>query len=348
MTGKPATIKEIAKILNVSVSTVSRALHKHPTIGITTQLKVQALAEKLGYEPNQNAISFQKGKTYTIGVIIPELSEAFFSAAISAIEDTAYKRNYTVLIAQSHDNEEKDIQLVEKMKNSRVDGLLISVAKSTSSFAHFDMLKRFNIPVVFFDRIPPLKNIHYVACNMETGSIEAVNYLLQKGHRSIGLINGPATLAASGERKEGYIKAMTKNRLKFDPSLIVGCNLTEEGTQAALDSLLAHKRRPTAIVTFNDYVSLYAIKHARAIGINLDKDLQFVSYANLPIINYMDYAPVASVEQFPYLQGQKAADILLDLLSRKEQSPDEVQAYYNVIVESQLIENKPKKQPLKL
>lgn len=340
MTGKPATIKEIAKILNVSVSTVSRALHKHPTIGITTQIKVQALADKLGYEPNQNAISFQKGKTYTIGVIIPELAEAFFSAAISAIEDTTYKRNYTVLIAQSHDNEEKEIQLVEKMKNSRVDGLLISVAKTTSSFAHFDMLKRFNIPVVFFDRIPPIKNIHYVACNMETGSIEAVNYLLQKGHRSIGLINGPATLAASGERKEGYIKAMTKNRLKFDPSLIVGCNLTEEGTRDALNSLLEHKRRPTAIVTFNDYVSLYAIKHARDLGIDLDKDLQFVSYANLPIINYMDYAPVASVEQFPHLQGQKAADILLDLLSRKEQSPDEVQAYYNVIVESQLVENK--------
>src|ERR1700754_975250 len=169
MTGKPATIKEIAKILNVSVSTVSRGLHKHPTIGVTTQQKVQALADKMGYEPNQTAISFQKGKTYTIGVIIPELSEAFFSAAISAIEDTAYKRNYTVLIAQSHDDEEKEIQLVEKMKNSRVDGLLISVAKTTSSFAHFDMLKRYNIPVVFFDRIPPLKNIHYVACNMETG-----------------------------------------------------------------------------------------------------------------------------------------------------------------------------------
>lgn len=342
MTEKPATIKEIAKILNVSVSTVSRALHKHPTIGITTQLKVQAMAEKLGYEPNQNAISFQKGKTYTIGVIIPELSEAFFSAAISAIEDTTYKRNYTVLIAQSHDDEEKEIQLVEKMKSSRVDGLLISVAKTTSGFAHFDMLKRFNIPVVFFDRIPPLKNIHYVACNMETGSIEAVNYLLQKGHRSIGLINGPATLAASGERKEGYIKAMTKNRLKFDPSLIVSCNLTEQGTQIALDTLLAHKRRPTAIVTFNDYVSLYAIKHARSLKIDLDKDLKFVSYANLPIINYMDYAPVASVEQFPYLQGQKAADILLDLLSRKTQSPDEVQAYYNVMIESQLVENKTK------
>lgn len=340
MSAKPATIKEIAKILNVSISTVSRALHKHPSIGLNTQLKVQKLAKELNYEPNQTAISFQKGKTYTVGVILPELSEAFFSAAVSAIEDTAYKRNYTVLLAQSHDDEEKEKQLVEKMKNHRVDGLLVSVAKTTASFAHFDMLKRYNIPVVFFDRIPPIKNIHYVACNMETGSIEAVNYLLQKGHRSIGMINGPPTLAASGERKEGYIKAMTKNRLKFDPSLIISCDLTEKSTQVALEVLMANKRRPTAIVTFNDYVSLYAIKHARHLNINLNKDLQFVSYANLPLINYMDNVPVASVEQFPYLQGQKAADILLDLLASKPQSADEVQAYYKVIVESQLVENR--------
>lgn len=338
MKGKPTTIKEIAALLNVSVSTVSRALHKHPSIGLTTQLKVQKLAKELNYEPNQTAIFFQKGKTYTIGVILPELSEAFFSAAISAIEDTAYKRNYTVLLAQSHDDEEKEKQLVEKMKNHRVDGLLVSVSKTTASFEHFDMLRRYNIPVVFFDRIPPIKNIHYVACNMETGSMEAVNYLLQKGHRSIGMINGPPTLAASGERKEGYIKAVTKNRLKFDPTLVVSCNLTEEGTQAALENLLANKRCPTAIVTFNDYVALYAINHARNLKVNLDKDLQFVSYANLPIINYMDYVPIASVEQFPYLQGQKAADILMDLLSQKEQ-PAEVQAYYKVIVESQLVEN---------
>ncbi|MGZ3754011.1 MAG: LacI family DNA-binding transcriptional regulator [Mucilaginibacter sp.] len=342
MQGKPATIKEIAKILNVSVSTVSRALHNHPSIGISTQQKIQKLAKELNYEPNQTAIFFQKGKTYTIGVILPELSEAFFSAAITAIEETAYKRNYTVLLAQSHDDAEKEKQLVEKMKNHRVDGLLVSVAKTTSTFDHFEMLKKYNIPVVFFDRIPPVKNIHYVACNMETGSIEAVNYLLQKGHRSIGLINGPATLAASGERKEGYIKAMMKYRIKFDPSLVISCDLTEAGTHAALDTLLASKRHPTAIVTFNDYVYLYAVNRAQALQINLDKDLQFVSYANLPIINYMNYAPVASVEQFPYLQGQKAADILMDLLVQKDQVGDDVQAYYKVIIESQLVENKKK------
>jgi len=339
MAGKPATIKEIAKMLNVSVSTVSRALHKHPSIGLNTRLKVQKLANELNYEPNQTAIFFQKGKTYTIGVILPELSEAFFSAAITAIEETAYKRNYTVLLAQSHDDAEKEKELVEKMKNHRVDGLLISVAKTTSNFEHFDMLKRYNIPVVFFDRIPPIKNIHYVACNMETGSIEAVSYLLQKGHRSIGMINGPPTLAASGERKEGYIKAMQKYRIKFDPSLVISCDLSEQGTHAALDTLLASKRNPTAIVTFNDYVYLYAVNYARKLNIDLQKDLHFVSYANLPIIHYMNYAPVASVEQFPHLQGQKAADILLDLLTQKEQPTDDKPAYYKVIIESQLVEN---------
>jgi LacI family transcriptional regulator len=225
------------------------------------------------------------------------------------------------------------------MKNHRVDGLLVSVGKSTSSYQHFENLKKYNIPIVFFDRIPAMQNIHYVACNMEIGTIEAVSYLLKKGHRSIGMINGPATLFASGERKEGYIKAMTKNRLKFDPSLIVPCDLTEEGTKTAMNELLASKRKPTAIVTFNDYVALFAIKHATDLKIAVNKDLEFVSYANLPLINYMESIPSASVEQFPYLQGQKAADILLDLLWHKHQGVDEQTAYYKIIIESQLIEN---------
>lgn len=136
MSGKPATIKEIARILNLSTSTVSRALHDHPSIGSVTRQKVKKLAADLRYEPSQTAIFFQKGRTNTIGVIVPELSESFFSSAISAIEDTAYKKNYTVLLCQSHDNEQLEKQLVEKLKNHRVDGLLVSVSKSTSSFEH--------------------------------------------------------------------------------------------------------------------------------------------------------------------------------------------------------------------
>ncbi|HVW97221.1 MAG TPA: LacI family DNA-binding transcriptional regulator [Mucilaginibacter sp.] len=338
MRQKPATIKEIAKLLGVSVSTVSRGLHDHPSIGLTTRQKIRQLADQLQYEPNQTAIFLKKGSTQTIGVILPELSEAFFSAAISAIEETAFKRNYTVLLAQSHDDEQLEKQLVEKMKNHRVDGLLVSVGKNTSSYRHFENLRRYDIPVVFFDRIPGMQNIHYVACNMETGTVEAVSYLLKKGHRAIGMINGPGTLIASGERKDGYIKAMTKNRLKFDPSLVISSDLTETGTRLAVDELLANKRKPTAIVTFNDYIALFAIKYARQLSLTINKDIEFVSYANLPIINYLEYAPTASVEQFPRMQGQKAADILLDLLNQKKQGINEQTAYYKIIIESQLIE----------
>ncbi len=337
MSDKPATIKEIAKILAISTSTVSRALHDHASIGLTTKLRVKQLAKELNYEPNQTAIYFQQGRSYTIGVILPELSEAFFSAAISGIEDTANKRNYTVLLAQSHDNEEHEKKLVAKMKHQRVDGLLISITKNTSTYEHFETLKNSNIPVVFFDRIPSIKNKHSVACNMETGTFEAVNFLLKQGHRTIGMINGPVALFAAKERKDGYIQALFKNRLKFDPSLVVNCDLTEEGTIKAMDELLTQKRKPTAIVTFNDYVALFAIRYARSLNIEINKELTFVSYSNTPLINYMDHVPIATVEQFPYLQGQKATDILIDLLNKPNRKDEAEQAYYNIIVESQLV-----------
>jgi len=333
---KPITIKEIAKKLNLSFSTVSRALHGHPNISLVTQQRVKQTADEMGYEPNQTAIFFQQGKTFTIGVILPELSEAFFAEAISAIEDIAYKRNYTVLLAQSHDDEEREKLLVDKLRTHRIDGLLVSVAKNTSNFEHFEQLKKYGIPVVYFDRIPPLKDIHYVACNIETGSIEAVHYLLKRGHRNIGLINGPNSLIASGQRKEGYIKALQKNRLKFDPSLVVNCNLTQEGTIAALDTLLGHRRKPTAIVSFNDYVSAFAIKHALKMGIKVNEEIEFVSFANAPITAYMQYPPLASVEQFPAIQGQRAVDTLLDLIKTN----DEEQAFYKIVIESELVEHK--------
>jgi LacI family transcriptional regulator len=333
---KPVTIKEIAKKLDLSFSTVSRALHAHPSISLATQQRVKQMAVEMGYEPNQTAIFFQKGKTFTIGVILPELAEAFFAVAMSAIEDIAYKRNYTILLAQSHDDEEREKLLVEKLKTHRIDGLLVSVAKNTSNFEHFEQLKKSRIPTVFFDRIPPLKNIHYVACNIENGSVEAVNFLLKRGHRNIGLINGPTSLMASGQRKEGYIKALQKNRLKFDPSLVVNCDLTEEGTNTALETLLNHKRKPTAIVTFNDYVSAFAVKHSLHKGVKVNEDIEFVSFANAPITDYMAFPPLASVEQFPAIQGQKAIDTLLDLIANKD--GEEEQAFYKTVIEAELIE----------
>jgi len=302
-------------------------------------MRVKKLAAELNYEPNQRAIQFLHGKSFVIGVILPELSESFFSTAISGIEDIAYKRNYTVLLAQSHDDAEREKLLVAKMKSQGVDGLLVSVAKTTSTYEHFELFRKLNIPIVFFDRIPPIKDIHYVSSNLETGTFEAVNFLLKKGHRTIGMINGPGTLVASHERKEGYIRAMTANRLKFDPSLIVTCDLSEDGTIKAMDTLLNHRRKPSAVVTFNDYVALFAMRYVKSIGLI---DIDFVSYANLPIINYMDHTPIASVEQFPYKQGKKAADILIDLINKPKTESGSEQAYFNIVVESELVLSKRK------
>lgn len=330
------TIKEIAKRLNISISTVSRALHDHPSIGLRTKTKVQELAKELKYEPNQTAIFFKQGKTFTIGVILPELSEAFFSSAISGIEDFANTKKYNVLVGQSHDDQEREKQLVEAMKNHRVDGMLISVAKNTSSYHHFDVLKEYNIPLVFFDRIPNRPDIHYVASNLKSGMTEAIEYLIKKGHKNIALINGPRTIIASKERFEGYRDALYKKKIKIDANNVISTDLTKASTENAMEQLLSMKRRPTAVITFNDYVAMDAIHFAKRKKIKINEELSFVSFVNLPLCHYMENPPIASVEQFPYEQGKKAAEILWKLLDESDET-EESNKMLQEIIESKLI-----------
>ena len=336
MDNKIITIKEIANRLNISPSTVSRALHDHKSIGLRTKTNVQRLAKELNYEPNQTAIFFQQRKTFTIGVILPELSEAFFSSAISGIEDCANKNKYTVLMGQSHDDAEREKQLVETMKSHRVDGLIVSIAKNTVSYEHFEALRKYDIPIVFFDRIPDMPQIHYVACNMASGTTQAFNFLRKLGHKTIGMINGPMNLLASKERLQGYRNALTKARLKYDPSLIISSDLTTENIYKVTEKLLSLKNRPTAIIAFNDYVVLDAVQAAKKMKLKINKDISFVSYANLPISNYTAFPPLASVEQFSYQQGQKAMEIMLDLLV-KDTTENENLIFYKIILEPQLV-----------
>lgn len=336
----PPTIKEIAKKLNISTSTVSRALHDHQRINILTRIRVQKLARELDYEPNQKAIFFQKRRTFTIGVILPDLSEFYFSTAISAIEDASAKHKYSVLLGQSHDSETREKHIVECVMNQRIDGLIISIAKSTTNFEHFDLLKRYGVPVVFFDRIPDLNDIHYVACNVETGTVQAVKFLLQNGHRTIGMLNGPEQLYSCRQRIVGYRKGLESHPLKFDPSLIVSTDLTKEGTERAMAELLQRKKRPTALLCFNDNVTLDAIQYATKKKLKINKDISFVSFSNQPMINHTAFPPIATIEQFPYLQAQKATEVLLDLLSTREEP--ETKPFKKITVESQLAIHKQK------
>jgi DNA-binding LacI/PurR family transcriptional regulator len=336
MENKPATLKEIAQRLNVSISTVSRALHNHPSIGLRTKNQVQKLARELNYEPNQAAISFKRGKTMTIGVILPNLGEEFFSIAINGIEDVATKNNYTVLIGQSHDDTLREQQIVETMRRQRVDGLIVSLSKSTTSYEHFEQLKKYRIPVVFFDRVPDLAGAYSVSCNLENSSVELVDWLVANGHKQIGFIKGPDALVHSTQRLNGYFDGLKKHKIKVESSFVVSTDLTKLKTQEAMQKLLSLKNHPTAIIAFNDYVALDAIKFTRSEGLKINKDIFFVSYANLPITSYMDDPPVVSVEQFPYQQAEKATDILLQLIHSKgldENIP------HKILLESKLVVN---------
>lgn len=272
----------------------------------------------------------------TIGVILPNLGEEYFSIAINGIEDVATNNNYTVLIGQSHDDVEREKRIVEAMRRQRVDGLIVSLSKNTKSYEHFLQLKKYQIPVVFFDRVPDLEEAYCVSCNLENSSIDLVDWLVKKGLREIAFIKGPDSITHSKQRLNGYFEGLKKNNLKRNNAFIVQTDLRKEKTEEAMQSLLSLTNRPAAVIAFNDYVALDAIKYARSQGLKINKDIFFVSYANLPITSYMDYPPLASVEQFPYQQSEKATGILFHLIAAKG---DDESIPKKVILESKIMVN---------
>ncbi|GAA4749954.1 LacI family DNA-binding transcriptional regulator [Flavisolibacter ginsenosidimutans] len=337
MDNKLPTIKEIAKRLNVSVSTVSRALSDHPRIGLRTKTQVQQLAKELGYEPNAKAISFKQQKSFVVGVVLPFIREEFFSQAISGIEAAAMESNYTILFGQSYDDVEREKSVVNAMRKQRVDGLLISLSKETNQYEHLRQLEKYNIPVVYFDRVPPFEKANKVFCNLYKGTVEMINWLLSRGYKRIALINGPDKLSASKERLNGYIEGHSRRKLKVDMQLVEKTDLSKEGTYAAMKSLLSQKNRPQAIITFNEYVHMDAVQYAAQQNILVNKEIVFASYANLPITNYTAHPPLVSVEQYPYGQGEKAMEIMIRLLNGKATDAHENEAVHKEEIPATLV-----------
>jgi DNA-binding LacI/PurR family transcriptional regulator len=334
---KLPTIKEIAKRLNISASTVSRALHDHPSIGLVTTMRVHKVAKELGYEANKMAIYFKERKSYTIGVIIPDLGEPFFSAALSGVEDAADTCNYNVIIGQSMESFEREKKIVENMKSHRVDGVLVSLTKETSTYEHFESLKKYNIPVVFFDRVPSRKDVNFVSCNLVSGMMQAIRKLVDMGHTRIGLINGPAKLGATLQRLEIYVRCLKENNLSIDPDIILSTTLSKTENTQAMERMLALDEPPTSVIVFNDYVLLDCMSLVKRRGLVVNKDISFVSFANLPVWEYMDSVPLASIEQFAYKQSSMAANFLFELINRPDKG-DEGGVFLQHIIDSEMIE----------
>ncbi|HMR93112.1 MAG TPA: LacI family DNA-binding transcriptional regulator [Chitinophagaceae bacterium] len=337
MENKLPTIKEIARRLNVSVSTVSRALNDNPRIGLRTRTAVQQLAKELNYEPNAKAIFFKQKRTYVIGVILPFIREDFFSAAISGIETAAMQHDYTILFGQSYDNMEQEVRVVEAMKKQRVDGIIISLSKETNSLQHLAALEKYSIPVVYFDRVPRYAPAHKVFCNLYNSTVEMVTWLVKQGHKRIAFVNGPDKIAASKERLNGYIEGLSRKKMKVDMQLVETTDLSRESTWQAMEKFFSQKHPPTAVISFNDYVHLDAVQYAQHHHIDINKTVAFVSYANIPMTSYSAYPPVVSIEQHPLQQGQRAIEMLINILSHKHDNTLQADHFFEEELMGELI-----------
>ena len=329
-----ATIKEIAQELGISISTVSRALQNNMRIGLRTRERVWEVAKRIHYVPNPAAILLKKNKTSTIGVVLPYLQEEFFSMAITGIEDVALEKGYNVVMSQSRDKFEREEKALKSFLSSRVDGVLASVAAETSNYSHFKELESYGTPLVFFDRVPRNLAANKVRCSITQGAFDAVEFLINKGIKKIALLNGPSTMEVSDERLNGYLMAIKRFKLQTSPSYLKSTNLSKEDTIEKMLELLALKEPPEAILTFNDYLALYAMQVCKHKGILPNKDILFVSFANLPMTFYLDNPPLASVEQFAYNMGAKAAELLISII---ENPSAEMPPYQELVFETKLV-----------
>jgi LacI family transcriptional regulator len=215
------TIKDIARELGISPSTVSRALKDHPDISVQTKKAVNELADKLNYQPNIVALNLRQKKTNTIGVIIPEIVHFFFSTVISGIEDVAYTAGYNVILAQSNESYQRELTDMKALFNSRVDGMLISISRETTNFDHIESIISKGMPIVFYDRMYNSPTSSKVIVDDYAGSKEGVNHLIEQGCKRIAHLNGSPNLIISIDRLRGYKDALEENGLKYDETLVV-------------------------------------------------------------------------------------------------------------------------------
>jgi DNA-binding LacI/PurR family transcriptional regulator len=333
MKKKQPTIKDIAEELGIAFSTVSRALQDNPRIGLKTREKVWEIAKKINYIPNPAAMFLKNNKTLSIGILIPSLNEEFFTHAITGVENVIEEKGYHSVIIQSRETLERELKAIDTFLKMRIDGLIVSISAETNNFSHFKKLESFGIPIVFFDRVPSQAGFNKVICNTIDGAAQAVDLLVEKGCKNIGILNGPKNLQASQDRLSGYIIGLKKNNIQIIESLIKNCDLTKEEAIDKTKEMLNGPDIPDAIITFNDYLAMYAMIECKSEGYFPNKDILIVGFGNLPFTNYLENPPFASIEQYPTQIGSSAARLLLETMDNNQ----ETMIYKEITIQTNLI-----------
>ncbi|ARS38335.1 hypothetical protein CA265_00970 [Sphingobacteriaceae bacterium GW460-11-11-14-LB5] len=334
MENKPVTLKLIAKELKLSISTVSKSLKDYPRIKESTRLRVKELAARLNFTPDISALRLRDRKSRIIGIILPNLSDHFFTRSIYGMEQLATTNGYNIIISQSHDNFEMEVTAAATLLGSRVDGLIVAISKHTSDFAHLDQFEKIGIPVVYYTRNPSFNlNCHKVLGNTHQGCYMATEYLINRGHKRVAYLGGPKMVNFSHDRFSGYINALKDNEIPFNANHVAYTDFDDENTLAAIKNLFNDPENgPTALVAFKEKLLFDTIKFLRSVEHPYAKKLECIGFGNDPIITYLSTPPIASIEENPEALGEQAVMLLVKLINGDIEARD----YKKVIVNCSL------------
>ena len=335
MDNNEITIHDLAEILGINSSTVSRALNNSSRVAQKTKDKVLEKANELGYQRNHLASNLRKSKTFTLGVIVPRISRHFFSSAIAGIEETAFKKGYNVIICQSLENLEREQSIINTLLSNRVDGLLISISMETENYDHLKGLKQRNIPFVFFDRHCNISNNSKVVIDDFEAAFTAVEHLIKQNSKEIAHFSGPQNLEIYKNRFKGYKAALKKNNLPFREELVITSNLMENDGAKNVEKMLALPYKVDGLFCANDVVAIGAIKHLKKIKIKIPEDIAIVGFSNETISSVIEPA-LTTINQSGLKIGTAATNLLLEKISNETKK----QIHETIIVKTNLIERK--------
>jgi len=335
---RKVTLKQIAKELDVSISTVSKSLRDSAEISEDTRLKVQAFAKLYNYKPNNIALSLKNRKTKTIGIIIPEIVHHFFATVISGIEQMANESGYSVVVCLSNESFDKEVLNMEMLANGSTDGFIMSLSKETQlkgDFHHINEAISQGMPVVMFDRVTNDVLCDKVIIDDKLAAYEAVVSLVKMGKRKIALLSTVDYVSVGKLRTEGYTKAIRDNDLPLEDALVV--RIGDESELEAKVGQLLQDRSIDAVLAVNELYAVTTIKLAREAGLRVPEDLSVIAFTD-GIISQYSTPTITTVSQNGNKMGEKAARMLIERLEAEELGLEEEEQYRTEVIETQLIE----------
>ncbi|MCX7694801.1 MAG: LacI family transcriptional regulator [Caloramator sp.] len=326
-----ATIKDVAKKANVGVGTVSRVINNHPSVSENIRKRVLEAIEELDYKPNAIARSLKINSTKTIGVIIPDISSAFYPEIVRGIEDVAKDYNYTIILFNTDLKLLKEKDALNIIKEKKADGILF--ISNTVSKNLKKELKKVGIPIVLVSTKDEEGEFHNVIIDNEIAAYEAVRYLIKLGHKRIAMIAGMKNDPNAGiPRLEGYKRALKESNIEFDENLIFYGNYKFKSGYEAMKNIIKLKDKPTAIFAASDTMAVGAASCAMQMGFKIPEDISIVGFDGIELAEYF-YPSITTIKQPRYDMGRKGMETLLKLINGEE-------APKNIVMDFELVERK--------